>query len=71
MARKKERLTHDLTSGAPLAEYYDSEDKGQHYDMWCKKCSRGWRLTKPPAGQEFRPGNLLHLLNHAHSHDHE
>jgi hypothetical protein len=53
---------------APLTEYYDSEDKGSVWHLWCKVCKRGWQLTKPAGEAEVKPGNLLHLLNHAYSH---
>lgn len=56
---------------APLPEYYEGADKGEFWELWCKAkgCKKGWRLNKPREGQELHPGNLLHLLNHAHSHD--
>ena len=50
----------------PLPEYFDSEDdeKNNDWKLTCKKCGKGWRLSK----DSNHPGNILHLLNHARSH---
>lgn len=61
--------TEDPLTGAPLPDYYEGESKGDHWEMWCKRCNKGWKLTKPREGTQLHPGNLLHLLNHARSHD--
>ena len=57
---KKEKAT----SKAPLAEYFNSESHGDSWHLFCKKCKKGWALKK----DSDHPGNLLHLLNHAHGH---
>lgn len=49
----------------PLPEYFDAEDKGTEWHLFCKTCGRGWAFPKDAAE---RPGVLLPLLNHAHSH---
>lgn len=49
---------------APLPKYYDVEDAGDEWNLWCKRCGKGWALSK----QSTHPGNLLHLLDHARSH---
>jgi len=59
----------DALTGAPLAEYFEGSDKGDHWEMWCKRCNKGWSLKKPDPGKEVGVGNLLHLLNHARSHE--
>lgn len=48
--------------------YFTVEEKRDHWELWCKRCRRGWRLEKPAAGVQLHPGNVLHLLNHAMSH---
>lgn len=52
-------------AAAPLAEYFDAEDHGKDWHLFCKKCGNGWKLAK----SSTHVGNTLHLLNHAHSHD--
>lgn len=57
--------------GPPLAltQYYEANDKGEFWELWCRICARGWRLDKPrQLGGAIKAGNILHLLNHARSH---
>ena len=56
---------------SPLSEYFRGEDKGNKWHLFCRKCGKGWALNKPTDGPGVHPGNLLHLLNHAHSHKQE
>jgi hypothetical protein len=54
---------------APLNDKFEAEDHGTKWHLFCKVCGKGWSLNKPPKGQDHTPGNLLHLLNHARSHE--
>lgn len=47
-----------------LSQYFDVSEKKNDYELWCKKCSKGWALAKTSDGI----GNNLFLLNHAYSH---
>jgi hypothetical protein len=49
---------------APLPEYFEAEDKGNCWHLFCKTCGKGWALAKGSTG----PGNTLHLLNHVRGH---
>lgn len=49
----------------PLPEYFEAKDKGQNWHLFCRKCGKGWALKKSSQAV----GNLLHLLNHARSHE--
>lgn len=49
----------------PLPDHFTSTSHGPDWHLYCRKCGRGWSLPK----SNDRPGNLLHLLNHARSHD--
>jgi len=53
----------------PLKEFFNAVDKKTYWELWCKRCDRGWRMNKPLEGIELKAGNLVHLLNHARSHD--
>lgn len=47
-----------------LENYFDFENAGLQWNMFCKKCKRGWSLPNDNA----HPGNVLKLLDHAYSH---
>lgn len=49
----------------PLEEYFNAKSVGKDWHLYCKKCGQGWKLAK----SSNRPGNILHLLNHARSHE--
>jgi hypothetical protein len=49
---------------APLPKYFRVIDAGEDWHLRCKVCGKGWALKK----HNDHPGNLLALLNHAHSH---
>jgi hypothetical protein len=54
----------------PLPEYFRvALDKPSSWILECLRCTVAWELKKPadPA-RPVHPGNLLELLNHAHSH---
>jgi hypothetical protein len=64
-------LDQNLYEEAPLPQYFRAKDhmgQGTHWALTCKKCGKGWTLGKKLKGQDYHPGNLLHLLNHARSH---
>ena len=48
-----------------LDEYYKIEDNGKEWHLHCKKCGKGFALTKG----SNHVGNRLALLNHVRSHD--
>lgn len=51
-----------------IRKYFTVEDAPRKPDKWliiCPKCSDMWHLDK----NSTHPGNALHLLNHARSHD--
>jgi len=50
---------------APLPKYFRAKDKGDAWHLFCRKCGKGWSLKKA----SNHPGNHLHLLNHARSHE--
>lgn len=50
---------------APLPEYFDAENHGAEWHLFCKRCGKGWSLQKSSRAV----GNILHLLNHVRSHD--
>ncbi len=50
---------------APLPEYFNAKSVGNKWELRCKRCDVGWSLPK----DNKHPGNILHLLNHARSHD--
>jgi hypothetical protein len=54
---------------APLNDKFNAEDHGTKWHLFCKVCGRGWALNKKKDGEDYHPGNLLHLLNHARSHE--
>jgi hypothetical protein len=53
----------------PIRKYFKVEQAGKaHPKFWlivCPKCEQMWHLGK----DSKHPGNVLHLLNHARSHD--
>lgn len=52
----------------PIRKYFTVEQAPRQLDKWlivCPKCSDMWHLDK----KSTHPGNVLHLLNHARSHD--
>src|SRR5262245_30671713 len=48
-----------------LKKYYNVTEGPEQNEFWCKRCKRGWALSKT----NNHPGNYLHLLNHAYSHE--
>jgi hypothetical protein len=48
------------------AKYYYVVDKGTKWHLLCKQCDEAWSVPKLKAHDM---GNILHLLNHARSHD--
>ena len=52
-----------------IVKYFDYEDHGKVWHLFCKKCNKGWSLKKGESADAVHPGNVLHLLNHARSHD--
>jgi hypothetical protein len=48
----------------PLPEQFTAKSVGNQWHLRCRLCNRGWSLPK----NNTHPGNLLALLNHAHSH---
>jgi len=62
-------LEQNLYEDAPLAEHFRAESHGAKWHLFCRKCGKGWSLVKQTKGMDYHPGNLLHLLNHAHSHE--
>lgn len=49
-----------------LREYFKVIEKpAQVFKLYCKCCKAGWQLD---ARKGLRPGNVLHLLNHAYGH---
>ena len=53
----------------PIRKYFEVTEAGpRHRQCWlvtCPKCGDMWHLDKGNP----HPGNVLHLLNHARSHD--
>jgi hypothetical protein len=56
----------DAKKPAPLQKYYIAVDKGTKWHLLCKNCDEAWSVPKERA---HAVGNVLHLLNHARSHD--
>ena len=50
---------------APLPTYFNARSRGNKWHLSCKWCGRVWALPKA----NDHPGNILHLLNHARSHE--
>jgi hypothetical protein len=50
-----------------LRKYFKIEDRGPAYVLECRTCECRWQLVKRDGGK-VHAGNVLHLLNHAHSH---
>jgi hypothetical protein len=57
-------VSHAATPHESLLPYFTFTDAGADWHLRCKVCRSGWALQK----SSDHPGNLLHLLNHAHSH---
>lgn len=52
----------------PIRKYFNVTTDLRHPTKWlitCEKCGSIWHLARD--GE--RPGNILHLLNHARGHD--
>jgi uncharacterized C2H2 Zn-finger protein len=52
----------------PIRKYFEVETAPRQTDKWlisCPKCDAMWHLPK----DNKHGGNVLHLLNHARSHD--
>lgn len=49
-----------------VRDNYEVVEKAHYWELWCLKCSRGWRLDKASSGKV--PLRTLHLVNHAKSH---
>jgi hypothetical protein len=52
----------------PIRKYFTVETAPRQKNKWlviCEKCDSMWHLDK----DSKHPGNVLHLLNHAISHD--
>lgn len=49
-----------------IEKYYYVEDKGTKWHLLCPACDEAWSVPKDKA---HAIGNILHLLNHARSHD--
>jgi hypothetical protein len=47
-----------------ISDYFRVEEHESEWRYFCKRCRRGWRLSKENANT----GNLLYLLNHARGH---
>ncbi len=49
-------------SKPPFSKYFDAEDLGDEWRLYCKLCEESWRLAKASG----RPaGSLLPLLEHS------
>lgn len=57
----------DYIKEPPLPDYYEAEDHGDQWHLYCLECGSGWSIVKRMLNEN--PGNLLRLLDHAHSHD--
>ena len=63
---KKKDVVKALTEmGAQsILRGFDVDDAGTRFEVWCKRCDKGWGLKKGSSAI----GNVLHLLNHEASH---
>jgi hypothetical protein len=48
-----------------LRKYYTVTENNKIFRLFCRVCGKGWQLD---TSNGCHPGNVLHLLNHAHSH---
>jgi hypothetical protein len=48
---------------------YDVIERADHFELWCKRCNRGWKLERLRGGEGPAANNLMHLVNHQRKHE--
>jgi hypothetical protein len=58
-------MTESTSNIDGLRKYYTVTENAKIFRLFCRKCGQGWQLD---TSKGLHPGNVLKLLDHAHSH---
>ncbi len=67
-AEVSQRARNIKRKWAELKKLYEIRPRRAHFELWCRNCTRGFRLDKAElrrGGRGSGVGRLVHLFNHA------